>query len=139
MNVLETSSSLEIFGRQAQFQQITQALARDADLLITGVPGSGRRTLVRRAAQEVGAKTLDIDCIRATNSQRFVQLLCEGINKTFKSQASHEVVDKWLSQEGAELFEPILKNPRVKNISIDIIFLEEGASKERSLTGKIKA
>lgn len=107
MNVLETSTSLEIFGRQAQFQQITQVLARDADLLITGVPGSGRRTLVRRAAQEVGAQTLDIDCIRATNSQRFLQLLCEGINKTFKSQASHEVVDKWLSQEGAELFEPI--------------------------------
>lgn len=109
MNVLETSSSLEIFGRQAQFQQITQVLAHDADLLITGVPGSGRRTLVRRAAQEVGAKTLDIDCIRATNSQRFLQLLCEGMNKTFKSEASHEVVDKWLSQEGAELFEPIEK------------------------------
>ncbi|MDJ0719542.1 MAG: ATP-binding protein [Prochloraceae cyanobacterium] len=109
MNFLETSSSLEIFGRQAQFQQITQALARDADLLIAGVPGSGRRTLVRRAVKEVGAKILDIDCVRATNSQRFLQLLCEGMNKTFKSAASHEVVEQWLSEEGAELFERIEK------------------------------
>ncbi|HEY9649949.1 MAG TPA: hypothetical protein V6C95_04750, partial [Coleofasciculaceae cyanobacterium] len=52
------SASFQLMGRQAQFQRITQVLASDGDLLIVGVPGSGRRTLVRRAANDVGATIL---------------------------------------------------------------------------------
>ncbi|WRH64994.1 MAG: hypothetical protein RSE13_13485 [Planktothrix sp. GU0601_MAG3] len=43
MDIAELAAPLETFGRQRQFQQVTQALADDRDLLIAGVPGSGRR------------------------------------------------------------------------------------------------
>ncbi|MDY7016599.1 MAG: ATP-binding protein [Cyanobacteriota bacterium] len=104
MNLSELSAPLAAFGRQAQFQQITRSLTRDADLLIAGVPGSGRRTLVRRAAEEVGAKTIEVDCIRATDGQRFVQLLCEGISQAVKSPGAIAFLRQWSTEEAAEFF-----------------------------------
>lgn len=77
------SSSLELIGRSAEFQRIVEILAMDGDLLIVGVPGSGRRTLVRGAAQAVKAIVLEVDCIRATDGERFLQLLVEAINQSF--------------------------------------------------------
>lgn len=77
------SSSLELIGRSAEFQRIVEILALDGDLLIVGVPGSGRRTLVRGAAQAVKAIVLEVDCIRATDGERFLQLLVEAINQSF--------------------------------------------------------
>lgn len=96
------SLPLDLFGRQMQFQQITQALALDRDVLMAGVPGSGRRTLVRRAAFALGAKTIEVDCIRATDSQRFVQLLCEGIAQGCKSPEAIALLKQWVEEE--ELF-----------------------------------
>jgi hypothetical protein len=104
MDIAELAAPLETFGRQGQFQQITQALARDRDLLIAGVPGSGRRTLVRRAATEVGAKIIEVDCIRATDGQRLTQLLCEGISQAVKSPIAIECLQQWISKEAAEFF-----------------------------------
>ena len=104
MDIAELSAPLETFGRQSQFQQITEALARDRDLLIAGVPGSGRRTLVRRAATEVGAKIIEVDCIRATDGQRLTQLLCEGISQAVKSPQAIECLQQWTSTEAAQFF-----------------------------------
>ncbi|USR90681.1 ATP-binding protein [Phormidium yuhuli AB48] len=98
-------SVLELFGRQAQFQEITHTLANGKDLLIAGVPGSGRRTLVRRAALEVGAKVIEVDCIRATDGRRFVQLLCEGISQGVQSQRAIAFLRDWAGQEGQRWFE----------------------------------
>jgi hypothetical protein len=104
MNFSELSAPLELFGRQAQFQQITHALACDLDVLIAGVPGSGRRTLVRRAAEEVGAKTIEVDCIRATDGRRLVQLLCEAISLAIKSQGAIAFLREWIMGEAAQFF-----------------------------------
>jgi hypothetical protein len=110
MDLSELSAPLEVFGRQAQFQQITHVLAQDGDLLIAGVPGSGRRTLVRRAAAAVGAKVVDVDCIRATDGHRLVQLICEGISQVVKSQAAIEFLRKWITGDAAQFF--VLKEDR---------------------------
>jgi hypothetical protein len=104
VNLVDVSAPFELVGRQAQFQRITQVLARDGDLLIVGVPGSGRRTLVRRAAQEVGAAIVEVDCIRVTDGQRFVQLLCESIDQTFQSAATQAQMQEWIANEAMELF-----------------------------------
>ncbi|MGQ4646770.1 AAA family ATPase [Lyngbya aestuarii] len=104
VNLLDISAPFQLVGRQAQFQRITQVLARDGNLLIVGVPGSGRRTLVRRAAREVGVKILEVDCIRVTDGQRFVQLLCESIDQTFQSATAQALIEEWIERKAGELF-----------------------------------
>jgi hypothetical protein len=94
------SSSLAFIGRSAEFQRIVEALAEDGDLLIVGVPGSGRRTLVRSAAQEVKAIVLEVDCIRATDGKRFLQLLAETISQSFDAAE----INAWLDKTARELF-----------------------------------
>jgi hypothetical protein len=104
VNFLDLSTPLELIGRPAEFQRIVQVLAQDGDLLIAGVPGCGRRTLVRRAAQEVGAIVLEVDCIRATDGERFVQLLCDAISPLFTSAAAVVLIQKWIAQPACEFF-----------------------------------
>ncbi len=104
MNLSDLSTPLELIGRPAQFQRIVQVLAQDGDLLIAGVPGCGRRTLVRQAALEVEAIALEVDCIRATDGERFVQLLCEALSQTFKSAAEQSLIQKWITSSPAEEF-----------------------------------
>jgi DNA polymerase III delta subunit len=94
------STSLELIGRSAEFQRIVDALAEDGDLLIVGVPGSGRRTLVRSAAQAVKAIVLEVDCIRATDGERFLQLLAETISQSFEAAE----INAWLDNTARELF-----------------------------------
>jgi hypothetical protein len=105
MDRSQIAAPLELFGRQNQFQQITQALAHNKDLLIVGVPGSGRRTLVRRAALEVGAKIVEVDCIRATDGWRLAQLICEGITQAVKTQGAIAFLREWVMREAEQFFE----------------------------------
>jgi hypothetical protein len=80
---LNVFTPLQLIGRSGEFQQIVEVLARDGDLLVSGVPGIGRRSLVRAGAKEVGAIVLEIDCIRATDGDRFLRLLTEAISQNF--------------------------------------------------------
>ncbi|HLO87725.1 MAG TPA: ATP-binding protein [Nostocaceae cyanobacterium] len=98
--LLDLSTPLELIGRSGEFQRIVKVLAEDGDLLITGVPGSGRRTLVRNAAQEVGAVILEIDCIRATDAARFVQLLADAISQNWQPTA----IQDWVEKNATEFF-----------------------------------
>lgn len=100
VNLLDLSTPLELIGRSAQFQRIVEVLSQDGDLLIAGVPGCGRRTLVRRAAQEVGAIVLEVDCIRATDGERFVQLLGEAISQNF----DRALIQEWIATSGCKFF-----------------------------------
>ncbi|HAJ58444.1 MAG TPA: ATP-binding protein [Cyanobacteria bacterium UBA8543] len=104
VKLLDLSTPLELIGRPAQFQRIVQVLAQDGDLLIAGVPGCGRRTLVRRAVEEVGAIALEVDCIRATDGERFVQLLCETISLFFRSTATQALIEQWIASTTAKSF-----------------------------------
>jgi hypothetical protein len=72
-----------LVGRQTELEQISQILLDDGDLLIAGVAGSGRRTLVKWAAQKAGAKVITLDCLRATDGDRFLKLLAESLLNTF--------------------------------------------------------
>ncbi|PZO42716.1 MAG: hypothetical protein DCF19_06695 [Pseudanabaena frigida] len=68
-----------LVGRQTELEQISQILLADGDLLIAGVAGSGRRTLVKWAARKAGARVITLDCLRATDGNRFLQLLAESL------------------------------------------------------------
>ncbi len=83
-----------LVGRQAEVAKICQILASDGDLLLAGVPGSGRRTLLRHAAQLMQCQMIEIDCLRATDSTRFLHLLAEGIMTTFSTPADLALVER---------------------------------------------
>lgn len=76
-----------LVGRQVELQQASLILAQDGDLLIAGIPGSGRHTLIRSAAQQVGARIIEIDCLRTTNESRFLQLFAQGLTQVFAAPA----------------------------------------------------
>ena len=96
LNNLETSELLynygmssnpflpqRLVGRQTELEQISQILLADGDLLIAGVAGSGRRTLVKWAAQKAGARVITLDCLRATDGDRFLRLLADSLLSVF--------------------------------------------------------
>jgi hypothetical protein len=72
-----------LVGRQTELEQISQILLADGDLLIAGVARSGRRTLVKWAARKAGARVITLDCLRATDGDRFLKLLAESLLHTF--------------------------------------------------------
>ncbi|BAY27606.1 hypothetical protein NIES2100_74310 [Calothrix sp. NIES-2100] len=97
---LDLSTPLQLIGRSAEFQRIVEVLSEDGDLLITGVPGSGRRTLVKAGAQDAGAVVLEIDCIRATDGERFLQLLAEAISQNWEIAK----IQNWVHHHASEFF-----------------------------------
>jgi hypothetical protein len=84
-----------LIGRQTELQQVSKILAADGDLMVTGIPGSGRRSLIQNAAFEVGARVLEIDCLRATTSSRFLERLAEGLLEVFSTPAELAIVKQW--------------------------------------------
>jgi len=72
-----------LVGRQKELEQVSQILSADGDLLIAGVAGSGRRTLVKWAAQAAGARVITVDCLRATDGDRFLKLLAASLINAF--------------------------------------------------------
>lgn len=93
-------------GRQAELQQICEILVADQDLMLTGVTGSGRRSLIRNAAQQIGARVLEIDCLRATTSSRFLSLLAEGILQIFDSPDERTLLQQWANAHPLHLEQP---------------------------------
>ncbi|MBD1847195.1 ATP-binding protein [Cyanobacteria bacterium FACHB-63] len=85
----------QLIGRDQELDQVSRILLSDRDLLLAGVPGIGRRTLIRAAARDCGAKVLEIDCLRATNYCRFLQLLADAIVATFESPEELTFTDRW--------------------------------------------
>ncbi|MGA7933062.1 MAG: ATP-binding protein [Kovacikia sp.] len=88
-----------LIGRQAELNQVCHILASDGDFVLAGVPGSGRQTLLHQAAQAVGARVIGIDCLRATDSNRFLQLLAEGILTAFQSPHELELIQRWSANQ----------------------------------------
>jgi hypothetical protein len=82
-------------GRSAELQAIQQILANDGDVMVTGVTGSGRRSLIRHAAEQIGARVLELDCLRANTSIRFLEILMEGLCALCTTEAERQWVQQW--------------------------------------------
>ncbi|BAZ70635.1 MAG: ATP-binding protein [Pelatocladus maniniholoensis HA4357-MV3] len=102
-----------LVGRQAELQQVSTILAQDGDLMVAGVPGNGRRALIRWAAQQVGARVLEIDCLRATNSSRFLELLAEGLLEVFSNPAELELIQRWSTEHPLILEQYLTRRTRL--------------------------
>ncbi|HEY9626351.1 MAG TPA: ATP-binding protein [Coleofasciculaceae cyanobacterium] len=99
-------------SHQHELQQISQILAQDGDLLVVGAPGIGRRSLIRAAAQQVGARMVEIDFLRTTNADRFLRLLADGVTDAFADSDELALIQDW-SQEHAIVLEQSLPKARL--------------------------
>ncbi len=88
-----------ILGRQQELCQVSQILSSDGDLLLAGVPGIGRKTLIRAAAAVCHAKVIEIDCLRATSYQRFLVLVAEAFTTTFSSEIEQRHLQQWSQKQ----------------------------------------
>jgi hypothetical protein len=96
----------KLVGRQEELERVCQLLNSDGDLLIAGVPGSGRRTLIRSAAQQIGAKVIEIDCLRATDANRLLEILAEGIIAAFNHPSELVLIQRWSNNHPVILEQP---------------------------------
>jgi hypothetical protein len=101
-----------LVGRQLELQQVVRILADDDDLVLTGVPGSGRRLLLHWAARQVGARVLELDCIRATNTDRFLQLLAEGLVSAFADPTELVLMQRKIANDPLTLEQSPGRSPR---------------------------
>lgn len=88
-----------LVGRDTELSKIHQILIKDDDFLLVGAPGIGRRTLIRTAAQKVGARVLEIDCLRTTDANRFLRLLADSLLEVFASSEELALIQQWSNQQ----------------------------------------
>lgn len=89
-----------LWGRDRELATICQILVADGDLLLTGVPGVGRRTLLRFAATHAMARLLEIDCLRITNASQFLAALGQAIAQAFPDPAAQTLLHQWATEHG---------------------------------------
>lgn len=102
-----------LIGRQAELQQMSRILSEDGDVLLVGAPGIGRRTLIHAAAAQIGARVLEIDCLRTTSTSRFLMLLADGIVETFSHSAERTLIEQWSTSHSFVLERSETQRPRL--------------------------
>jgi hypothetical protein len=118
--------SLAIHGHIHEFYSVINCFQEDEDLLITGVPGSGRYTLVTQAIKKIGARLIEIDCIKATSELNLINLLIKNIYKAF-GKRYEDTINQKLSKilENKEI---IKKYSSINDISIVQILPETNSN-----------
>ncbi|MGF1603685.1 MAG: ATP-binding protein [Thermosynechococcaceae cyanobacterium] len=81
--------------RVDQREDLVEALIDKTHCLVTGVPGSGRRTLIRAAAQQIEVQLLEVDCLRTTSPQQFLQVFGNVITSTFTNAKALAFLQAW--------------------------------------------
>jgi hypothetical protein len=84
-----------IIGRETQLEQVCTLLQQDSDFVVTGVPGIGRRTLIRAAAHRVEARCLEIDFLRCRSAQQFLRFLADGLVEAFAQPQEIAQIEQW--------------------------------------------
>lgn len=81
--------------REAELEIVCALLNSDSDFVITGVPGIGRRTLIRAAAKQQGSRCLEIDFLRCRNVGQFLRYLADGLTQTFSEPRELAKIHQW--------------------------------------------
>ncbi len=84
-----------LVSRDAEIAQVCELLASDRDFAVTGIPGSGRRTLLRTAAKQVGCRYLELDLLRCRQVSQFLRLLADSLTDTFAEPHELAKIQQW--------------------------------------------
>ncbi|MGB3309448.1 MAG: hypothetical protein WBG32_00620 [Nodosilinea sp.] len=85
----------DLICRDLELEQVCALLRQDSDFVVTGVPGIGRRTLIRSAARQQGSRCLEIDLLRCRNSGQFLRFLADGIMGIFSGPGEIAKIQQW--------------------------------------------
>jgi hypothetical protein len=81
--------------RETELEQVRNLLRNDSDFVVTGVPGIGRRTLIRTAARQEGCRSLEIDFLRCRNAGQFLRFLADGLTNAFSEPDELARIQQW--------------------------------------------
>jgi len=81
--------------REAELARVCALLASARDFVVTGVPGIGRRTLIRNAAKQVGSRCLEIDFLRCHNAGQFLRFFADGLTNLFSEPHELAKIQQW--------------------------------------------
>lgn len=84
-----------LISRETELQQICDLLLQDRDFVLVGVPGIGRRTLLREAAIAANARILEIDCLRSTSTKQFLRIFANSITDCFSNPEDIKLLHIW--------------------------------------------
>jgi hypothetical protein len=109
----QSFTSLPLIGRTAELRQVCTLLRQDSDFMVAGAPGIGRRTLIRSAAQQVGARILEIDCLRCRNGGHFLRFLADGLTEIFATPSELALIQQWSLEKPLTLDQSLAAKPRL--------------------------
>ncbi|MDX5336383.1 MAG: hypothetical protein LPK13_09870 [Marinobacter sp.] len=88
-------------------------MRNDSDFVVTGVPGIGRRTLIRTAAKQEGCRSLEIDFLRCRNAGRFLRFLADGLTSAFAEPEELARIQQWSLNQPLTLDQTLASQARL--------------------------
>ena len=89
--------------RKTELKRVSALLRKDGDLVVTGVSGIGRRTLIKKAAIGADIRHLEVDCLRCRSAGQFVRLLTDSITHAFSDPNEFAMIHQWILAQSPAL------------------------------------
>lgn len=99
--------------RESQQTEVCDLLQQDRDFVVTGVAGSGRRTLIRNASRQVGSRCLEIDFLRCRNAGQFLRFFADGLTTIFADPEELAKLHQWSLSQPLSLDQTISPQARL--------------------------
>jgi len=99
--------------REAEHDVVTTLLQKDSDFVVTGVPGIGRRSLIRHAAKRVGCRCLEIDFLRCHNAGQFLRYLADALTSAFSDPHELARIQQWSLDQPLTLDQTLASQARL--------------------------
>ena len=97
------AASPPVILHRPELERVSTLLEKDSDFAIVGVPGIGRRTLIRQAANQADVRYMAVDCLRCRSASQFIQLLFDSISATFSEPDEVAIIGRWNSLQSLPL------------------------------------
>ncbi len=81
--------------RDVELEQVQTLLRQDNDFVLTGVPGIGRRSLIRHAAKLEGIRCLELDFLRCRTANQFLRAFADGLTNIFSEPNELTKIQQW--------------------------------------------
>ncbi|HEY9889078.1 MAG TPA: helix-turn-helix domain-containing protein [Candidatus Obscuribacterales bacterium] len=98
---------------EAELEAVSSLLAGDNDFVVTGVPGIGRRSLIRQAAKQEGCRCLEIDFLRCRNAGQFLRFLADGLTTAFAEPHEISQIQQWSLNQPLTLDQTLASQARL--------------------------